>query len=296
MIAGLDKWQAGFFLCAALLILFEMISGWRRGLVRQLLNMASIVLGYLAGLYGGRLAVPIFRPFGYPDFVTLAAGGTLIALVTMAVLSLIGALVFKKTSQQSLGIVRFFYGLSGAGIGLVIGLFFIWVALLGARLLGTVAESEVRPHGARPTGRGDAPDSRRPPTVVVAGLAGMKHSLDQPPLGPLVGKIDPIPVTVYSTLGKVVRLVADPDAMEKFLKFPGSKPIAEHPAVIALTRDPDIVEALRNRNYLSLIKNRHLVEAANNPEIIDLVKRFDLQKALDYSLAPDAKKPLPVKP
>ena len=150
MIAGLDKWQAGFFLCAALLILFEMISGWRRGLVRQLLNMASIVLGYLAGLYGGRLAVPIFRPFGYPDFVTLAAGGTLIALVTMAVLSLIGALVFKKTSQQSLGIVRFFYGLSGACLGAVIGLFFIWIALLGARLVGTVAQSEIRPPGTRP--------------------------------------------------------------------------------------------------------------------------------------------------
>ncbi|MEI8342783.1 MAG: CvpA family protein [Verrucomicrobiota bacterium] len=296
MIAGIDKWQAGFFLCAAVVLVFEMISGWRRGLVRQLFNMFAILLGYLVGFYGGKLAVPICRPMGYPDFVVATAGGVLIALLIMSAMSFIGALIFKKTAQQSVGIVRFFYGASGALIGVVIGIFVIWIALVGTRLLGTVAQSEVRSmhHSQQPTKAG-AVAPKREPTALVRGIAEMKQSMDQPPIGLLAGKVDPIPVNVYSTLGKIVRMVTDQAAAERFLKFPGSKPIAEHPAVVALTKDPDIVAAIRDGHYFSLIKNRHIVEAANNPEVIDLVKRFELEKALDYSLTPDPKKTDPAK-
>ena len=299
MIPGLDKWQTGFFLCAVVVLLFQMFAGWRRGLMRQLFYMLSILIGYLAGVYGGRLAVPILRPLGYPDFVTAAAGGVVIGLLVMLAMSLLGALILKKTSQQSVWVVRFFYGVSGALTGGIVGLFFIWLALLGTRVLGTVAESELHPHTLPPSEKSgetaERPVQNREPSAVVRGLADLKHSIDQPPFGTVADKVDPIPPGLYSTLDKIVRMVTDGGAMERFTKYPGSKPIVAHPAVVALTKDPEITEAIRSGKYLSLINNKHLVEAANNPEIIDLVKRFNLEKALDYALTPEAKKAAPGK-
>ena len=289
MIIGFDKWMLGFLIFSVILLGYQMIVGWQRGLVRQLFYLFSIGLGYLAGFYGGKFVVPLLRPFGYPDFLTTVVGGGLMALFTMLVMSILGALIFKKTSQQSVGIVRFFYGLSGGIMGIGVGLFFIWVALVGARLLGTVAESEIH---NQPLVKGE----KHEPTAVVQGLAEMKHSIDGSTLGSLSAKVDPIPVTVYSTLGKLVQMVSNSDATERFIKYPGSKSLAENPVIMALAKDPEIITSVRNGDYLGLMKNKHLVEVLNNQEVMDLFKKFNLEKALDYALTPDSKKPGPAKP
>jgi len=284
MIAGMDKWQFLFFLCAALVVLFQVVSGWRRGLVRQMFNILGIVMSYFVGVLCGKFAVPVLRPMGYPDFVTNFIAGALLALITMVVVSSIGALLFKKTSQQSVGLVRFFYGVSGAVLGGGVGLFMIWVALIGTRLLGTVAESEMHPARHSADGKRAWSSPTKEPTAVVRGLAEMKHSLDQSAAAPLVEKVDPIPVNVYSILGKVVRMASDSDAVDRFVQYPGAKPLEENPTMVALGKDPEIVAAIRTGNYFSLLKNKSIAEAVNDPKVAALVKNFELEKALDYAL------------
>ena len=280
---GSDQWSRGLLIFAAILLGYQIIVGWRRGLVRQLFNLFSIASSYLAGFYGAKYAVPFFRPMGYPDFVISGLLGGVIAMIVYFVLSTIGSLVLKKTSQQSVGLIRFFYGLSGALIGVGVGIFFIWMALLGLRLLGTIAESEIHAQSALKGEKRELPG-------LIYWLVGMKHSMDESALGSMLARIDPIPLTVYSTLGKVAQLVSTPDATERFVKYPGTKSLLDQPVMMDLAKDPDIIVSVQKGDYLALMKNKHFVDAMNNPEVMELLKKFNLEKALNYALPPDGKK------
>src|SRR5947207_7689172 len=54
-VAGSPLWQAVFVSFAVLLILFEVVHGWRLGLVRQLVRVAALAAAYAAAFFGGGL-------------------------------------------------------------------------------------------------------------------------------------------------------------------------------------------------------------------------------------------------
>jgi uncharacterized membrane protein required for colicin V production len=61
--SGSPVWQAVFISFGLVLILFEIVRGWRLGLLRQLMRLVALVVAYAAAFFGGRLLVPITRPF-----------------------------------------------------------------------------------------------------------------------------------------------------------------------------------------------------------------------------------------
>jgi Colicin V production protein len=259
---------------AAFFLAFQAIHGWRLGLVRQLANLGALIAAYWVALRAGSWAMPLFRPFGFPDFLSAALAGSLLAVCTYVVLSSLARIVFLKTGEQKANVLRLTYGAGGAAVGVLFGAVVIWVAVLAIRLLGTVAEAELTSESA----------SKEAPSALAGGLAQAKQSLELGPAGAVVEQVDPIPTEVYSTVGKIGRLVSNAEHVERFLNYPGAKPIAEHPKILALRNDPTIVRELSSRNYIALLRNRHLVHAANDPEVSRLVKNFELQKALDYAL------------
>ena len=116
-------------------ILFEMIRGWRLGILRQLMRVAAVVAAYAAACFGGDLLVPLLRPFlQMPDFVISALAGAILAMIVYGIIASLGSILFKRTAQQSSGAVRLVYGLSGAAVGLCFGAFFIWLMLVGIRI------------------------------------------------------------------------------------------------------------------------------------------------------------------
>src|SRR5205085_1575210 len=133
--------------------------------------------------------------------------GSLLGMVVFASISLVGAILFKKTSEQSVGIVQFGYGISGAAVGAVFGIFLVWIAILAVRLLGSVAETQIaaskRPRvTVQPATPRRAP-AATPPSDIVLGLAHMKHSLEQGTAGAVVQQVDPIPGSLYMILTKL---------------------------------------------------------------------------------------------
>src|SRR5437899_3089423 len=87
-VAGSPLWQAVFVLFAVLLILFEVVHGWRLGLVRQLVRVAALAAAYAAAFFGGGLIVPIVRPFfKMPDIVLSIVGGAVLAVAIYALVS-----------------------------------------------------------------------------------------------------------------------------------------------------------------------------------------------------------------
>jgi hypothetical protein len=296
MTDGSPIWQLVFLSFAAVLLLLELIRGWRLGILRQLMRGAGIIAAYAAAWFGGGLLVPLLRPIlNWPDFVISMIGGALLAMIVYGVISSLGAILFKRTAQQSSGSVRFVFGLSGALVGLCFGAFFLWLILVGIRSVGSIAEAQVqaRPQTEatrEPSTRSVDPRIDEPAPLrnldadsVAAFVARLKNSVELGTVGDVIKKTDVTPDSVYQTLNDVGTVVANPQSARRFLSFPGAVELAQHPKIVALKNDPEIADIIAQGRILELLNHPRLREAANDPTLVEQVKKFDLKKALEYA-------------
>lgn len=290
-----ESWQMLILAGMLVFILYQMLRGWQLGVVRVVAKILAVVVAYASAWVSGPKLFPVLRPLGLPDPVLMALGGVIVGLLVFIVLLLISALLFKKTADQSVGIVRLSYGAGGAFLGMLIGGFLVWVAVLGVRLLGTLAApGTTASHGA-----GDGPAasasgrSLSQPNSIAFSLTQIKQSLERGPAGAVMEQIDPIPGTIYTTIEKIGLMVADEQRIQRFMQFSGVAPLIEHPKMLALRDDPAIARDAFARNYLALIRNPKLISLANDPEIRELLQKLDFQKALDYAVSTPDNRPVP---
>src|SRR3977135_4028368 len=138
-------WQYVFISLAIVIILLEIIHGWRLGLVRQLVRVIAIIVAYSCAFFGARATVPIMRSFfKLPDPILAVLGGAILAAILFPAINLTGAFLFQKTAQQESRFVRLLWGSTGAFLGILLGLFTIWLAFAGIRMVGSVAQARLR--------------------------------------------------------------------------------------------------------------------------------------------------------
>jgi membrane protein required for colicin V production len=295
-VAGSPLWQALFIFFGVVFILFEVVRGWRLGLIRQLVRVVALVAAYAAAVFGGRLFVPIARPFlKMPDIVLSILAGAVLALVIYALVTSMGMVLFQRTGQQNCQLVHLIYGFAGAIVGLFFGAFALWLIVASVRAVGAVADAQVRSQARSPDAGQSATvrvlDVRRRflsesnvgSTALATSLARLRNSLELGLLGNAVKQTDPVPLKTYETLGKVGSVFSNPERAQKFLTFPGARELSEHPKIVALRDDPAISEMIAQGRFLDLLQNQRIIDAANDPALADRIKKFDLQKALDYA-------------
>jgi membrane protein required for colicin V production len=295
-IGGSPVWQAIFLSFAVVLILFEVVRGWRLGLLRQLMRLAALVAAYGVAFFGGRLLVPMTRPvLKMPDMVLSALAGAALAFVAYAVVSSLGAMLFKRTGEQDSRIVQLIYGLAGAIVGFFFGVFALWLIVVSVRAVGAMADAQVRSRSAAVyAGRSATShalevrqrflsDAKEQSAAFAAALARLKNSLELGRLGNAVKHMDPISQKSYDTLAKVAAVFSSPERARRFLSFPGAHQLSEHPKIVALRDDPEISEMIAQRRFLDLLQNERIIDAANDPALADRIKKFDFQRALDYA-------------
>jgi Colicin V production protein len=290
-------WQLVFISFAVVVILLEMLRGWRLGLMRQLARVVAIVAAYGCAIYGGRAVVPFIRSiFKAPDALLSFVGGGLLAFVAYAIITSIGTVLFKRTSQHEIGLVRAIWGGSGALLGIFFGAFFVWLVFAGVRLIGSVAQSQVHSRAAltqrtlQPVwnqplqieGKASSPEAKQ--DALVSTLAQMKSSLEKGRIGDAIKEIDPVPTGTYRTLEKLGAVSSNVESAQRFLSFPVAREIAEHPKVVALRNDPEIADLVAHGRVFELLQNQRLIDAMNDPSLRERIRRFDLERALDYAL------------
>lgn len=293
-IAGSSLWQTVFISFAVILILLEIIRGWRLGILRQLVRVAAIVAAYATAFFCGDQLVPLLRPIvSVPDFVLSAVAGAILAILVYALIAGLGSVLFKRTAQQSSGSVRLLYGLSGAFVGLLFGAFFIWLLLIGIRSIGSIAEAQVKAKsvtnadaGPNPTrrylpGHGPSPRPTLDADSLAPLLARLKNSVELGTTGGLIKKADVMPDGVYQTLTDASVVLANPETAQRLLSHPATAELSEHPKIVALRDDPELIAIVREGRMFELLSHPKVVEAANDPDLAARVKRFDLKKALD---------------
>lgn len=295
--AGSSLWQLAFISFGCVLIMFEVLRGWRRGVARQLARLGALIAAYFVGYYGGNLFGPFARPLlQLPDAILCMLVGSVLGLVVYIAINGLGTMLFKRTRQHDSAVVRLWYGLSGAVLGLFFGAFLFWLVVVAVRSLGSVADAQVRQQAAVPASPDNArslhPVDRRNGSYneasdsmpMLTSLARMKNSLELGSVGSAVKRADVVPAQAYDILGKVGRVFSDPENAQRFLNYPGARELGENPRIVALREDPEISDLISQGRFLDLLQNPKILAAANDPEVLRKVKSFDLQAALDYAM------------
>jgi len=290
-VAGSPVWQAVFISFGVILVLFEVVRGWRLGLMRQLVRVAALATAYVAAFYGGRLVVPLLRSFlKMPDIVLSILGGALLALAVYASITSLGVIFFRRTGQQNASLLRLIYAISGAAIGLFFGAFLFWMIVVSVRAVGALADAQLRGRLNSSAAGLDAFEVRRhslpqsEESTLAALLTRLKNSLELGAIGNAITQTDPVPSKIYEMLGKIGNVVSNPESAQKFLTFPGAHELSEHPRIVALRDDPEISDMIEQRRFLDLLRDQRIIDAANDPALASQIKKFDLQRALDYAV------------
>jgi hypothetical protein len=290
MTSGSTLWQIVFLSFAVVLLLLEVIRGYRLGLPRQLMRGAAIICAYAAAYFGGQILVPLLQPIlKWPDFILSMIGGAILALVIYGLIASLGSILFKRTAEHGSGTVRLVYGFSGALTGVVFGLFFIWLILVGIRSVGSVANAQVqahrRPEPQLPVSRADAsrPLENLDGDALTSFLARLKNSVELGTAGDLLKRTDVTPPAVYQALKDAGTVATNPESARKFLEFPGAIELSEHPKIVALRNDPEIANLIRQGRILELLQHPRVLAATNDPTLVEKVKQFDVKKALEFA-------------
>lgn len=283
-------WQLVFVSFAVIVILLEVVRGWRLGLAQQIVRVFAVVAAYATAYFGGSILVPLVRPVvQLPDFVISAASGALLALVVYWVITSIGTIAFERTAQQGSGLVRAIYGFSGAFIGLFFGLFFVWLLLVGVRTIGGIADAQL--HAQSKTGIAPLPNAqsnmRRTRTTDDSGLLGsfarIKNSVELGTVGDAVKSTDVLPTGLCQTVVKLVELLTTPATAERFLSYPPAQALTLHPRITALQNDPEIMAMIEQGRFLDLMRDSRVIAAVNDPTLMEALRKFDLRGAIDYA-------------
>jgi hypothetical protein len=303
-VAGSPLWQVVFISFAVILILFEVLRGWRLGLMRQIMRLIAIGVAYGAAFLGSVWLVPAVRPFfTMPDPILSILCGAILAVAAYMLVSGVGAILFKRTAQQESGSLYLIYGFAGSILGLFFGLFLLWLTIASVRTVGALAEGQA---GGRPgvaAQRAQDPTSRALDVrrcflsesedgmqTLTTSLARLKNSLELGLLGSVLKNTDPISQRTYEMLEKSGSVLSNPERTRKFLTFPGARELAEHPKIVALRSDPEIADLIAQGRFLDLLQNPRVIEVANDPVLAQRIRKFDVQRALDYALESDSSK------
>lgn len=293
--SGSSLWQLVFISLGCVLILLEVLRGWRRGLARQLARLGALIAAYFVAWFGGNLLGPWGRIFiKLPNPVLTVVVGAVLGCLVYALIAGLGTMLFKKTTEHASGSTRLLYGIGGAILGFFFGVFLVWIMVFAVRSLGTVADAQVQQQSVQ----GDSASTqvvhsvdRRNGAVEDRGdsslttlLARMKNSLELGPVGLAVKKADVVPSQTYDTLGRVTRVLSDPENAQRFLAYPGARQLADNPKIVALRDDPEIMQLVSEGRFFELMQNAKILDAANDVTVVKNVKAFDLNAALDYAL------------
>jgi uncharacterized membrane protein required for colicin V production len=292
-------WQLVFVSFAVVLILFEVLRGWRRGFARQLARLGGLIAAYFVAYFGGSLITPILRSFvKMPDFALSTIAGAVLAIVVYASVEGLGTILFRRTNQHDSLLGRVLFGAGGALLGLFFGTFLVWLVVIGIRSVGAVADASLHTKSTAALSMSQTEtlhpiDERRrlfgqsveESPALAPSLAHLKNSIETGIIGDAVKRADVVPNHIYENLGKIAAVVSNPESAERFLSFPGAHELSEHPKIAALRNDLQISDLIVQGRYLDLLQNEKVIDAANDPDLRARLKAFDITAALDYALS-----------
>jgi hypothetical protein len=285
-----DDLKVAYYCVSAVVIGLLGLNGWRQGVARQMMTLVSIVCAYAAAWFGASTAAPVFRFLGYPTQITTVIAGTIVGITTFLGLHGLRRILFRRTAQQPSAKARLSYGILGTLIGISFGVVLFLVTTGIVHALGLVAkarlddverEAQQAADGSRPALLGPEDD----PGPIVRSMAKLGTALDEGRSGDFLHRYENVPAAhVFATLTKLGIMVTRPDAVDRFLSFPGVDKLTGNPKLIAVRNDPEVAQLLTSHSYIKLLRHEKVLALSADKEFNALIKKMDFEGALDFAL------------
>lgn len=261
-----------------------------RGVVRQIIGMINLGAGISAALY-------VFQHRSVVLGVTGASLSTDKLLMVAAGAGLLAYFVSKMFMNllAGLGVLSLlssFTGWKGGLISLLPSGFLIWAGALLLRLIGNVYGVEnaalVQKEGAKVT------------ETLTAWVHQLSQKVDRSTFGAMIEKLDPYDVRATANLSRLLILWPDGRAWQQIAsKGPQTAAMLNHPALVALGRDPKVRQAIDLQDFAGLMQLPQVEKAAANPELQPFLTGLALEEAMDtivYKQPPPAPAAPPPRP
>jgi hypothetical protein len=271
---GSEYWRTLFLALAGAWVILSIFRGWTQGILRQLLVPLALAGALVAVVLIGPVASGYFRDnTRLPAPLSMLLVGAVIWFFVYNLLVFVGGIIFKRTRDQDVTLVRLFFGAGGAFVAIIYALLQIWLITVGIRVFGRIAEGQIAIQSSRAAA----------PHGFVVGLARLKNSLELGSGRAILDSVDPVPQDVYQRIGQGSRLLASPRAIGRLFEFPAFRSIWENPKIRALQTDPEILEGVRRGDFLSLVSNPKVIALWSDPNVRALLSGNQIQAALDYA-------------
>lgn len=285
-VSGSPAWALYFGVFCGIVLLLELIQGWRDGLSRKFFQLNFLLFAVAAGIWLPPLLVPGNTIMAF--FQRFALGFGLIGGIY--ILGALITLIFTTPTRKQEGMgLKLIWGLGGTSLGVINGLIWITVFLVGIRIVGTVGSAWTAVYNARVHGLPEGVSAPEPPSGIASALpyfARMKNSVfELIPASEQLARLDPVPEEAYRIIDKVTRVASNDEALIHFANQPKSKEIIQHPLFQDLAADPEIRTLAEERDIPKLLTHPRLQKLAHNEELVALLEEYDLEASLDEALA-----------
>ncbi len=168
----------------------------------------------------------------------------------------------------------------GGVIGAVKGTLLAGVLLLAVQFLGSVAVALGGPsptptasnrHAGLPGSLLGTPNStstdRPAPSPVEAVFQQLGREIRKTPVGAVADAVSPVKQDQIEAVGKLSRLAENPQALERFGMQPQIRELAKNPRIRALSKDPAIAKAVKEQRWTDLMNAPAVVALTRDPEL-----------------------------
>jgi hypothetical protein len=256
---------------AAALVAFGAGMAFSRGVMSQLLTMASVALGAGAAWYVFTNRTEVFGASGASlpteKLLMFSAGAGLITFfVCRVAISLLAAV----------GLLRLVGGMAGwkgVLVSTVPSGFLLWVSAMTLRLVGNLYGMESAAEVAK-RGQQVSIEAR-------SFWSSISKQMDRSPLGGLAAQVDPLDLRATANLARLLILWPEGSVWKKLAQNPRTNKALHHERIQKLGGDPAVRKCIERKDFAGLIQLKQVEQAASHPDLEPVLSGLELEDAMD---------------
>jgi hypothetical protein len=270
---ALGRESAGTWVTAGGAAMVAFLAGlaFSKGVVRQLMTMASLALSVMVAWFVFTHRAEVFGSMGAnmgTDRLLLFSAGA--GLLTFFVSKGFTALL------AAAGLLKLFGGMTGwkgMMISTIPSAFMLWVGAMVLRLVGNLYGLETASVVAR--------EGSRISDQATSLWHEVSQSLDRSTLGSIAAQVDPFDMRATANLARLLILWPDGTVWAGLAKEAKTRAVLNHAEIQKLGHDPEVRRCIDRKDFAGLIQLKQVAKAAANEELRPVLSGLALEQAMD---------------
>ena len=270
---ALGRVSAGTWVTAGGAAMVAFLAGlaFSKGVVRQLMTMASLALSVMVAWFVFTHRAEVFGSMGSnmgTDRLLLFSAGA--GLLTFFVSKGFTALL------AAAGVLKLFGGMTGwtgMMISTIPSAFMLWVGAMVLRLVGNLYGLETASVVAR--------EGSRISDQATSLWHEVSQSLDRSTLGSIAAQVDPFDMRATANLARLLILWPDGTVWAGLAKDAKTRAVLNHAEIQKLGHDPEVRRCIDRKDFAGLIQLKQVSKAAANEELRPVLSGLALEQAMD---------------